>query len=137
MRVALLLVTSAVLAGCSIGENIAFKSTSKIIAKAQPSMQMESDYELARQAIPGSLKTVEGFWVAGPPESARKRFEKVLTEGYCQYKGARRTGRSWDRHSVLPGWRARRRLHGPRRQYGCQKPDGQGLEGHERTISPP
>jgi hypothetical protein len=85
MRVALLLVSSAVLAGCSIGENIAFKSTSKIIAKAQPSMQMESDYELARQAIPGSLKTVEGFWVAGPPASARKRFEKVLTEGYCQY----------------------------------------------------
>ncbi len=85
MRVALLLVSSAVLAGCGIGEKIAFKSTSKILARAQPTMKMESDYELARQAIPGSLKTVEGFWVAGPPESARIRFERILTEGYCQY----------------------------------------------------
>jgi hypothetical protein len=85
MRVALLLVSSAVLAGCGIGESIAMKSTSKIIARAQPAMQMEADYELARMAIPASLKTVEGFWVAGPPDSARRRFEKVLTEGYCQY----------------------------------------------------
>ena len=85
MRLLAFIVSSAVLAGCSIGENIAFKSTSKILAKAQPSLQMEADYELARQAIPGALKTIEGFWVAGPPESARKRFEKILTEGYCQY----------------------------------------------------
>jgi hypothetical protein len=89
MRAALLLVSTAVYcslgAGCGIGESIAMKSTSKIILKGQASMQMEADYELARMAIPGSLKTVEAFWVAGPPESARKRFERILTEGYCQY----------------------------------------------------
>ena len=61
------------------------KSTTKILAKAQPSLQMESDYELARQAIPGALKTLEGFWVAGPPPDARERLERILTEGYCQY----------------------------------------------------
>jgi hypothetical protein len=85
MRFIALVLSTAALAGCSIGEKLAFKSTSKIIARAQPSLQMESDYELARQAIPGSLKTVEGFWVAGPPDDARERFERVLTEGYCQY----------------------------------------------------
>jgi hypothetical protein len=85
MRLPLLFISTAVLASCSIGENIAFKSTSKILAKAQPGLQQESDYELARMAIPGALKTVEGFWVAGPPASARERLERILTEGYCQY----------------------------------------------------
>ena len=85
MRLLVLLITSALLTGCSIGEKIAMKSTSKILAKAQPSLQMEADYELARSAIPGALKTVEGFWVAGPPADARERFERILTEGYCNY----------------------------------------------------
>lgn len=88
MRLIALVITTALIslgAGCSIGESLAFKSTSKILARAQPSLQMEADYELARQAIPGALKTIEGFWVAGPPDSARVRFEKILTEGYCQY----------------------------------------------------
>jgi hypothetical protein len=85
MRLLVLFISSAVLAGCSIGENLAFKSTSKILSRAQPSLQMEADYELARTAIPGALKTVEGFWVAGPPADARERFERILTEGYCQY----------------------------------------------------
>ena len=85
MRLVAFIVSSAVLAGCGIGEKLAFKSTSKIMTRAQPSMQMEADYELARLAIPASLKTVEGFWVAGPPDDARKRLERILTEGYCQY----------------------------------------------------
>jgi hypothetical protein len=46
---------------------------------------MESDFELARAAIPGALKTVEGFWVAGPPDDAAERLVRILTEGYCQY----------------------------------------------------
>ncbi len=87
MRVALVLssVVLAAAAGCGIGESIAMKSTSKILLKAQPSLQMEADYELARAAIPGALKTVEGFWVAGPPDDAKARLERILTEGYCQY----------------------------------------------------
>ncbi|HEU0034143.1 MAG TPA: TRAP transporter TatT component family protein [Kofleriaceae bacterium] len=57
-------------------------TTSKVLERAQPSMQMESDYEMARQAIPGALKTVEGFWIVDPDN---KRLIKILTEGYCQY----------------------------------------------------
>ena len=81
----LLPISIALLASCSIGESLAFKSTSKILSRAQPSLQMEADYELARNAIPGALKTVEGFWVAGPPDDAAERFERILAEGYCQY----------------------------------------------------
>jgi hypothetical protein len=85
MRLPILFVSTAVLASCSLPENLAIKSTSKVLAKAQPGLQMEADYELARMAIPGALKTVEGFWVAGPPDDARVRLERILTEGYCQY----------------------------------------------------
>ena len=85
MRLLAFLVSTAVLAGCGIGEKIAMKSTSKILLKAQPGMQMESDYDMAKAAIPGALKTVEGFWVAGPPDDARERLERILTEGFCSY----------------------------------------------------
>ena len=85
MRLLALIVSTSLLAGCSIGENLAYKSTSKILSRAQPSLQMEADYELARTAIPGALKTVEGFWVSGPPAEAAARFERILAEGYCQY----------------------------------------------------
>lgn len=85
MRLFALVICSAALTACSIGENIALKSTSKILLRGQPSLQQEADYELARMAIPGALKTVESFWVAGPPDDARGRLERILTEGYCQY----------------------------------------------------
>jgi hypothetical protein len=85
MRLPLLFISVALTTACSLGENIAMKSTSKILAKAQPGLQMEADFELAKTAIPGALKTVEGFWVAGPPPDARERLERILTEGYCQY----------------------------------------------------
>lgn len=85
MRLLAIAISTVLFAGCGIGEKIALKSTSKIMVRAQPGMQMESDYELARYAIPASLKTVEGFWVAGPPDDARERLERILTEGYCQY----------------------------------------------------
>lgn len=88
MRLAFAFVLSAVAStGClsKLTEKTAFKSTSNILARASAGMQMESDYELARVAIPASLKTVEGFYVAGPPDVARDRLVRILTEGYCQY----------------------------------------------------
>ena len=90
MRLASMLASVAVLTlfSCgpySVGENLAMKTTPKLLKRGQPSLQMEADYDMARMAIPGALKTVEGFWVAGPPDSARERLERILTEGYCQY----------------------------------------------------
>jgi hypothetical protein len=85
MRLLVPTISITLLASCSIGEVLAYKSTSKILSRAQPSLQMESDYELAKNAIPGALKTIEGFWVSGPPDDAAERFERILAEGYCQY----------------------------------------------------
>jgi hypothetical protein len=81
MRLALVLVLVAASAGCDIGK-ITVNTTSKVLARAQPSLQQESDYELARQALPGTLKTVEGFWIVDPEN---ERLIRILTEGYCQY----------------------------------------------------
>jgi hypothetical protein len=71
-------------AGC--GEFLrgqALGQTSGILARAQPSLQQESDYELAARAIPGALKTIEGFYIVNTDKT--EELIPVLTEGYCQY----------------------------------------------------
>ena len=72
---------SLALGGCDLGK-ITVNTTAKVLVRAQPSMNQESDYELARAAIPGTLKTIEGFWVVSPHN---KDLIGLLTEGYCQY----------------------------------------------------
>jgi hypothetical protein len=59
-------------------------TTAEILARAQPSLNQESDYELAAEAVPGALKTIEGFYVADEQPALRA----ILTEGYCQYATA-------------------------------------------------
>ena len=83
MRLAFALAVSLALGcmSCDIGK-VTVNTTSKVLLRAQPSLQQEPDYELARQAIPGALKTVEGFWIVDPENP---RLIKILTEGYCQY----------------------------------------------------
>jgi hypothetical protein len=84
MRIALACLL-AVLAGCpSTIQHMAAGTTAQILVKAQPSLQMESDYELAARAVPGALKTIEGFYVADEQPALRE----ILTEGYCQYATA-------------------------------------------------
>ena len=69
------------LVACDIGK-VTVGTTAQILARAQPALQQESDYQLARDAIPGTLKTIEGFWVVDPDN---KLLMSLLTEGYCQY----------------------------------------------------
>lgn len=80
-RVWILAAASLALAACDIPKFTA-DSTSKVLIRAQPSLKMEADYELAARALPGTLKTVEGFWVVSPDN---ENFINILTEGYCQY----------------------------------------------------
>ena len=77
------LVVAAVVgaAGCDIPKFTA-DSTSKVLVRANPALKMEADYELASRALPGTLKTVEGFWVVTPGNTT---LIDLLTEGYCQY----------------------------------------------------
>lgn len=84
MRIRLACVV-AVVAGCQgTIQHQAASTTAQILARAQPALQMESDYELASRAVPGALKTIEGFYVADEQPVLRE----ILTEGYCQYATA-------------------------------------------------
>jgi hypothetical protein len=81
-RLAMSILTATVAAsGCDLSK-VAVNSTSKVLAKAQPSLRQEADFEMAARAIPASLKTVEGFHVAHP---GNKLLPRILAEGYCQY----------------------------------------------------
>jgi len=84
MRVGLTLGLLSVVAACGepgFAGHTAAKTTADLLAMAQPALNMESDYEMAARAIPGALKTIEGFYVADENPVLRA----ILTEGYCQY----------------------------------------------------
>jgi hypothetical protein len=76
-----LTVGSLTLPACDLGQ-ITVGTTAKVLVRAQPSLQQESDYQLAHDALPGALKTIEGFWVVDPDNAD---LLGILTEGYCQY----------------------------------------------------
>lgn len=69
------------LSACDFGQ-FTVGTTAKLMERAGPAMQQESDYQLAYDSIPGSLKAVEGFWLIDPENEILLR---LLTEGYCQY----------------------------------------------------
>ena len=69
------------LLACDLGQ-FTVRTTAKVLVRAQPALQQESDYQLAHDAIPATLKTVEGFWIVDPDNSD---LIGILTEGYCQY----------------------------------------------------
>jgi hypothetical protein len=69
------------LSACDMGQ-FTVNTTAKVLKRAQPSLRMEADYELAARAIPGAIKTIEGFWVVDPENPI---LISILTEGYCQY----------------------------------------------------
>ncbi len=76
-----LVLAFAALGACNMTAFTA-NQTSKVIKAASPSMQQEADVELARAAIPGQLKTVEGFHLASPENDV---FITILAQGYCEY----------------------------------------------------
>jgi hypothetical protein len=75
------MVAGVCLAGCNMVK-IATNQTADVLAVAAPSMAMESDVDLAREAAPGQLKTVEGFWLASPEN---RKLMRLLAQGYCEY----------------------------------------------------
>ena len=65
MRLTRLLVALVALAGCSIKE-LTIETTAGLLSQGSQSMADETDFELARAAIPGQLKTVDGLLVSAP-----------------------------------------------------------------------
>src|SRR6266511_227152 len=56
--------------------------TAPVLKAAAPAFNQESDLQLAREAAPGQLKTVEGFLLASPDNGT---FIALLAQGYCEY----------------------------------------------------
>jgi hypothetical protein len=56
--------------------------TAPVLKAALPALSQESDLQLAREAAPGNLKTVEGFLLASPENET---FIAILAQGYCEY----------------------------------------------------
>lgn len=81
LAIAVAALATLALAACDMGQ-FTVDTTAKVLIRAQPSIKMESDYDLAARAIPGTLKTVEGFWVVHPENETLRG---ILAEGYCQY----------------------------------------------------
>lgn len=84
MKLAISTIMLLTLGACDTS-GIAVNSTSKVIYKGRFSMKMESDFDHAARAIPGSLKTLETFHVAHPKNEL---IRSLLAEGYCQYATA-------------------------------------------------
>jgi TRAP transporter TatT component family protein len=84
VRLAFAAILVVSLSACDIGR-ITVGTTAHILVRAQPAINQESDYQLAHDAIPGTLKTIEGFWVVDPDNA---ELLGLLTEGYCQYGAA-------------------------------------------------
>jgi hypothetical protein len=77
----LALACTAGLSACDLGKTTV-NTTSEVLWRAQPALEQESDYELAARAIPGTLKTIEGFWYV---DKSNPRLTLLLAKGYCQY----------------------------------------------------
>lgn len=82
-KVCLWLLISLGLCGCAGWvERRAVRTTVDLIGRTRAAMAQESDIELARNAIPGSIKTLEGFYLVDPGNRA---LLALLAESYCQY----------------------------------------------------
>src|SRR5262245_11738156 len=81
VRVALVALAAASLAACNLTRFTA-NQTAPVLKAALPALSQESDLQLAREAAPASLKTVEGFLMASPENEI---FLAILAQGYCEY----------------------------------------------------
>lgn len=79
--VPLLALSSLALGACDMGK-IAVNTTSKVLDRGKYATKQEPDYDLARIAVPASLKTVEAFHMVDPDN---QRLTNILSEGFCQY----------------------------------------------------
>ena len=71
------------LAGCGdFMLNVTVDSTAPVLKRASASFDAESDVQLAREALPGNLKTIDGF-LAARPENAD--LLELTALGYVQY----------------------------------------------------
>ncbi len=79
---ALLLSTLLTTVSCIDTASLAVKSTAKVLERAAPAMEQEPDFLLAKAAMPGGMKTIEGFHRAQPDNP---KLQKLLAKSFCSY----------------------------------------------------
>src|SRR5439155_18434425 len=62
--------------------NLAVDSTAAVLKRGAKSLDMEPDVALARDALPGTLKTIDSFLAAAPDHPV---FLELTTQAYSQY----------------------------------------------------
>lgn len=77
----ILLAGSFLTAGCNM-QALMVGMTAPVLKNAQRSTQSESDPNLAREAAPGQLKTVDGFLESAPENEI---ILSLLAQGYAEY----------------------------------------------------
>jgi hypothetical protein len=89
-------------AGCGGAiRHAAAGTTAEILAMAQPALQQENDYELAARAVPGALKTIEGFYVAlALPDSAASSRTALSSRFFKLSRSISIIDRSFSRSSI-------------------------------------
>lgn len=73
---------AAVLSGCGFMRNIALDTAGPILVDQKLAMNHESDYELARTALPSSIKLLEGLIMSYPQRNELKLW---VCEALCGY----------------------------------------------------
>jgi len=69
--------------GCAqLQYKLAVSSTAEVLRRGATSLEMEPDLKLARDALPGTLKTIDSFLAAAPTQPV---FLTLTAQGYTQY----------------------------------------------------
>ena len=81
MRQTAFLLSLSLIAACSPA-GIALRTTARLVAEGRPALRTESDPEVAKAAIPGQLKLLEGLLVS---DTANADLLAALAEGWAGY----------------------------------------------------
>jgi len=87
LKVVVLLSLGCALSCGGVIRHSALQTTTQILTLTQPALQQDNDFDFAAAAIPGALKTIEGFWIVDPSTTSENLLP-ILSEGFCQYATA-------------------------------------------------
>lgn len=71
-------------AGCDMTK-FTINSSAKLLERASPSAAMEDDLDLARAAMPGQIRQLEGLLYVDP---GNRRLQLIAARAYCEYSFA-------------------------------------------------
>ena len=116
----ILLMVTVVLSGCSV-QRLGIRAASGVLGTAAKEIETETNWEIFRQAVPATMKTLEGLLYVDP---TNEDLLLALTKAYAGYAfGVNETlfipERIGDK-DYRPNWEAARRNHSRALSYGVR-----------------